>query len=143
MFHFRGREGALPSMWVRKSKSWQLEVDVLVIGTGGAGLTAALAAQAGGAKVAVLEKSDKVGGTTAVSGGVLWIPNNHRMREAGIDDSFDEALGYTTRLADGRSDPALIRRFLDVAPRMLSFVESKTPLAFQALRRYPDYHPEF
>jgi 3-oxosteroid 1-dehydrogenase len=130
-------------MWFKKGKQWHVEVDVLVIGTGGAGLTAALAAQAGGAKVAVLEKSDKVGGTTAVSGGVLWIPNNHRMRDAGIADSFDEALAYTSRLADGRTDPALIRRFLETAPKMLSFIESQTPLAFTALARYPDYHPEF
>src|SRR5688572_33353217 len=102
MFHFRGREGALPSMWVRKSKSWHLEVDVVVIGTGGAGLVAALAAHAGKAKVAILDKSDKVGGTTAVSGGVVWIPNNKHMPEVGIADSFDDALTYTTRLADGR-----------------------------------------
>src|SRR5215207_5029154 len=139
----RGREGALPSMWFRKSKSWQLEVDVVVIGTGGAGLTAALAAHAGKAKVAILEKSDKVGGTTAVSGGVVWIPNNRHMAKVGISDSFDEALAYTTRLADGRSDLDLLRRFLEVGPEMVDFVEASSPVAFQALGRYPDYHPEF
>lgn len=130
-------------MWFRKSKSWHLEVDVVVIGSGGAGLTAALAAHAGKARVAILEKSDKVGGTTAVSGGVVWIPNNKHMPDVGITDSFDDALAYTTRLADGRSDVALIRRFLEVGPQMVDFVESTTPITFSSLKRYPDYHPEF
>src|SRR5687768_16691154 len=103
-------------MWFRKSKQWQLDVDVVVIGTGGAGLTAALAAHAAGAKVAILEKSDRVGGTTAVSGGVVWIPNNRHMKDVGVDDSLADALAYTTRLADGRSDLALLRRFLEVGP---------------------------
>src|SRR5690349_19966226 len=143
MFHFRGREGALPSMWFRKSKYWQLEVDVVVIGTGKAGLTAALAAHAGKAKVAILEKSDKVGGTTAVSGGVVWIPNNRHMAKVGISYSFDEALAYTTRLVDGRSDLTLLRRFLEFGPYLDESVEASSPVAFQALGRYPDYHPEF
>jgi succinate dehydrogenase/fumarate reductase flavoprotein subunit len=126
----------------RKAKRWDLETDVLVIGTGGAGLAAALAAHAGGASVTMVDKARVVGGTTAVSGGVLWIPNNHHMAEAGIPDSRADALTYTTRLADGRSDPALIATFLDRAPEMLRFVEQHTALTFTALARYPDYHPE-
>ncbi len=128
--------------WFRKSKP-NVETDVLVIGTGGAGLAAALAAHQGGAKVTIIEKASKVGGTTAVSGGVLWIPTNHHMREAGIDDSRAEALAYVTRLSDGRSDPKLIELYLDEAPQMLKFIEETTPVKFTALPRYPDYHPEF
>lgn len=132
-------------MWFKtsKSKRWHQEVDVVVIGSGAAGATAALAAHAGRARVAVLEKSDRFGGTTAVSGGVVWVPNNRHMAEVGIADSLDEAIAYVTRLADGRSDPALIRRFLETAPEMIEFVEGATPIAFRALGRYPDYHPEF
>jgi 3-oxosteroid 1-dehydrogenase len=132
-------------MWFRKSKSkhWHLEVDVVVIGTGAAGATAAIAAHAANARVAILDKSGKFGGTTAVSGGVVWVPNNRHMAEVGVADSFDDALAYVTRLADGRSDPALIRRFVEIAPEMIEFVEGATPIAFQALGRYPDYHPEF
>jgi len=126
-----------------KKQRWDIETDVLVIGSGGAGLAAALAAHEAGARVLVIEKSDKVGGATAVSGGVLWIPYNHHMADAGIKDSREEALRYTTRLADGRSSTALIKTFLDEAPKMLRFIESKTPVAFKALGRYPDYHPEF
>ncbi len=130
-------------MWFRKSKPWHLEVDVVVIGTGAAGVTAALAAHAGKARVAVLEKSNRVGGTTAVSGGVVWVPNNRHMAKVGISDSLDEAIAYVTRLADGRSDAALIRRYLETAPEMIEFIEGNTPVAFTALGRYPDYHPEF
>ena len=130
-------------MWFRKSTKWQLEVDVVVIGSGAAGAVAALAAHAGKARVAMLEKTDKFGGTTAVSGGVVWVPNNRHMAEVGIADTFDDALAYVTRLADGRSEPALIRRYLEVAPEMLDFVEGATPITFKALGRYPDYHPEF
>ncbi|MDB4967071.1 MAG: fumarate reductase/succinate dehydrogenase flavoprotein [Myxococcales bacterium] len=129
-------------MWFSKAKP-HLETDVIVIGSGGAGLTAALAASQGGAKVVVIEKSSRVGGTTAVSGGVLWIPTNHHMRAAGIADSRAEALTYIKRLADGRSDDALIETFVDEAPQMLKFIEEVTPLKFAALPRYPDYHPEF
>jgi 3-oxosteroid 1-dehydrogenase len=130
-------------MWFKKTQKWQLEVDVVVIGSGAAGAVAALAAHAGKAKVAVLEKSDKFGGTTAVSGGVVWVPCNKHMAEVGIEDSFDDALGYVTRLTDGRSEPALVKRYLEIAPQMIDFIEGATPIAFKALGRYPDYHPEF
>ena len=120
-------------MWFKKTQKWQLEVDVVVVGSGAAGAVAALAAHAGKAKVAVLEKSDKFGGTTAVSGGVVWVPCNKHMAEVGIADSFDDAFGYVTRLTDGRSDPALVKRFLETAPQMIDFIEGATPIAFKAL----------
>jgi 3-oxosteroid 1-dehydrogenase len=127
----------------KKKKSWDIDADVVVIGSGAAGLTAALAAQDGGAKVVVIEKASTVGGASAVSGGVVWVPNNHHMKEVGIADSRTEAVAYVKRLADGRSDDRLIETFLDTAPQMLRFIESSTSLAFTALARYPDYHPEF
>src|SRR3954469_12467145 len=132
-------------MWFRRSKASAkaVETDVLVVGSGGAGLAAALAAKQGGAEVLLVEKSQKVGGTTAVSGGVMWIPNNHHMKAAGIADSREEARTYVRRLADGRSSDALIDTYLDESPAMLRFIEEVTPLKFTALPRYPDYHPEF
>ena len=62
---------------------WDREADVVVLGTGAGGLLAALSAHEAGASVCVLEKADLIGGTTAVSGGVIWFPNNHRELEAG------------------------------------------------------------
>jgi len=130
--------------WFKKSKrKSDVQTDVLIIGTGGAGLMAAIAAHEAGAKVTIIEKTNLVGGTTAVSGGVLWIPNNHHMGTAGIDDSRKDALTYTRRLADGRSDDHMVELFLDTAPEMLLFLEEQTELRFSALARYPDYHPEF
>ncbi|MFI5296583.1 MAG: FAD-dependent oxidoreductase [Polyangiales bacterium] len=130
-------------MFWKKKAQWAHETDVLIIGSGGAGLAAALAAHDGGAKVTILEKATKVGGATAVSGGVLWIPNNHHMPEVGVADSREEALTYMRRLSDGRSDDALIETFLDQAPTMLRFIEQAASITFAALKRYPDYHPEF
>lgn len=130
-------------MFFKSKRRYAIEVDVLVIGSGGAGLTAAITAHDAGARVLVVEKTAKVGGTTAVSGGVLWIPNNHHMPEVGISDSREEALVYTKRLADGRSDDRLVERFLDTAPAVIRMLEERTPLRFKAIARYPDYHPEF
>lgn len=117
-------------------------VDVVVIGSGGAGLLAAVRAADRGARVAVIEKSDRVGGTTAMSGGVLWIPGNHRMAEVGGVDSRDEALTYLRRVAFGQSTEALLAAFVDTAPEMVRYVERRTPVRFAPVRR-PDYHPEF
>ncbi len=122
--------------------AWGLEVDLVVIGSGGAGLTGAIAAHEAGLSVAVLEKSDVVGGTTAVSGGVVWVPNNHHMGAAGVEDSREDALKYVLRIADGRSDDALVERYIDEAPKMARWLEEHTTLRFSALGRYPDYHPE-
>jgi 3-oxosteroid 1-dehydrogenase len=127
----------------KKKRHWDKETDVLVVGTGGAGLVAALAARDAGASVIVLEKSATVGGTTAVSGGVVWVPTNHHMAEVGIADSREEALLYMKRLADGRGEDKLIETYIDQAPVMLRFVEKAASISFTALGRYPDYHPEF
>ncbi len=124
-------------------RKWSHEVDLVVVGTGGAGLTAALAASEHGASVILLEKSGKVGGTTAVSGGVVWVPCNPHMAAVGISDSREEALQYIRRIADGASEDVLLERFVDAAPEMVRFLESKTPVQFSALGHYPDYHPEF
>jgi 3-oxosteroid 1-dehydrogenase len=118
------------------------EVDVLVLGTGAAGLTAALAAHGHGASVAVVEKADKVGGTSAWSGGMIWIPNNHHMHEAGISDSREDALTYLDALSHDMIDPVLAEAFVDTGPEMVQWIESNTPAQFQLVAEFPDYHPE-
>ncbi|RJO73724.1 FAD-dependent oxidoreductase [Nocardia panacis] len=113
------------------------EVDVVVIGSGAAGLAAALAAAHGGASVLVLEASSRWGGSTAVSGGQVWVPANPWMAAAGFDDSPEEALTYCETAAPGR-DSELVRRFLQAAPLMARFLEDRTPLRFSAVPAYPE-----
>src|SRR4051794_31302668 len=118
-------------------------VDVVVLGTGAAGLTAAIAAHDGGARVAVFEKADRVGGTTAWSGGQVWIPNNPHMSEVNVADSRENALRYIMSLSRDLLEPRLVEAYVDAGPEMVDFLESKTPVQFYAVAGMPDYHPEF
>lgn len=122
---------------------WDLEADVVVLGTGAAGLTAAVTAHEGGARVLVLEKADQVGGTTAWSGGQAWIPNNPHMPEVGASDSRDKALEYIMSLSRDMLEPTLVEAYVDAGPEMVEFLEAKTPVQFYAVEGMPDYHPEF
>jgi succinate dehydrogenase/fumarate reductase flavoprotein subunit len=119
------------------------EVDVVVLGTGAAGLTAAVIAHDGGARVAVFEKADQVGGTTAWSGGQVWIPNNPHMADVGVEDSRDKALTYIMSLSRDMLEPRLVEAFVDAGPAMVEHLEAKTPVTFYAVAGMPDYHPEF
>src|SRR5918997_3966254 len=116
------------------------EVDIVVVGSGGAGLTAALAAAVAGGDVLVTEAAQLFGGTTAVSGGQVWVPNNHRMAEVGIGDSADDARTYCLGAVAGR-DIELIDAFLDAAPVMARFVETHTPIRFTPMH-FPDSYAE-
>jgi len=112
--------------------------DVIVAGSGGAGLTAAILAHDNGARVLIIERSDKVGGTTAVSGGGLWVPLNHHLAEP---DSREAALTYCKRLTAGRADDSLVETFVDTAHEMARYLEEKTPVQFVATSM-PDYQSE-
>ncbi|HEX5265912.1 MAG TPA: FAD-dependent oxidoreductase [Acidimicrobiales bacterium] len=115
--------------------------DVVVVGSGAAGLAAAVTAAASGARVTVLERSSKVGGTTAVSGGGIWVPGNHHMAAAGAGDSREEALAYCRRMVAGRMPDELIETFVDTAPVAVRHLEARTPLRLHSMS-WPDYHPE-
>jgi 3-oxosteroid 1-dehydrogenase len=117
------------------------EYDVVVVGSGAAGLTAALAAHDSGARVLILEKTDKLGGTTAVSGGGIWIPGNDQQNGGASAESRDALIEYCTTLTMDRAERTLIERFIDVAPLAIRYLEGKTPLRFGAVTT-PDYHPE-
>ncbi len=118
------------------------EYDVVVLGTGAAGLTAAIAAHAQGARVAVFEKGNKVGGTTAWSGGQVWIPNNPQMKALGKADSREEALTYIMSMSNGLIARDMAEAFVDGGPEMVAFIEANSPVKFVCVPDFPDYHPE-
>jgi 3-oxosteroid 1-dehydrogenase len=114
----------------------QTEFDVIVIGSGAAGITAALTASATGARVLILEKSDLIGGTSAMSGAGTWIPCNRMAREAGIADSREDALTYL-RCASPEGwrevEDDRWQSFIDHAAAMIDFVEAHTPLRYELI----------
>jgi 3-oxosteroid 1-dehydrogenase len=123
---------------------WDLETDVLVIGSGAAALAGALAAAVGGARVLILEKSDLLGGTTAMSGAGTWVPANHHMLAAGMADSPDEAVTYMRATAPegwAAEEEPLWRAMAETGPAMLEFLERHTPLRFE-LVHHPDLYAE-
>ena len=116
----------------------------MILGSGGAGLTAAIAAKDFGATdVVILEKSNLIGGTTAMSGGMLWIPNNHHQREASVEDSWEGAVTYLDSLAPDQLDPVTLEAFLNGGPEMLRHLAIHTPVKLRTLVGFPDYQPDF
>src|SRR5579859_3069573 len=109
-------------------QDWDREADVVVVGSGAAGLSAALAAAVGGARALVLEKASVLGGTTAMSGAGTWIPANHHMLASGIPDSKEEALTYIRAVAPegwAAEEEPLWQAFVEHAAPMLRFLEEK------------------
>ncbi|VFS83413.1 3-oxosteroid 1-dehydrogenase [Kluyvera cryocrescens] len=117
------------------------ECDVLVIGSGVGGLSAAVTAGLNGLDVQVIEKEPVFGGTTAFSGGVLWIPDNHLARQQGIEDSQQAARTYLQSEAGESFRPDVVDAFLQNGPAMLRFFEDNTRFRCN-LYQYPDYHPD-
>lgn len=129
---------------MERRREWDETYDVLVVGSGSAALSAALRVSAAGLRCKILEKSEWIGGTSAMSGAGTWIPANHHARAAGIDDSPEEALAYLRSASpDGwaSSEDELWRAFAQAAPRALTFIETNSPLRF-ALTQEPDVYPE-
>lgn len=128
-------------MIVRDVEAFDLETDVVVMGTGAGGLLAALTAHLEGKRVVLLEKMSTVGGTTAVSGGVIWIPNNPHMVAEGLTDDRDTVVDFVLRCADERAERVMVERYVDMGPEMVRYVEANTEIRFAPLLTYPDYQP--
>jgi 3-oxosteroid 1-dehydrogenase len=118
----------------------ELTVDWLVAGAGAAGMTSAVVAHQLGGSVLVVEKESVYGGTTAKSGGVAWIPGNHRQPEAGVTDSIEEGYAYLSALIGETVSPARLRAYADQAPRMLQFMMQHSHVHYSALPSYMDYY---
>ncbi|MEO5641118.1 MAG: FAD-dependent oxidoreductase, partial [Sphingomicrobium sp.] len=121
------------------------EYDLVIIGSGGGSIIAALAAKALGKSAVILEKLDRVGGSTSYSGGVWWVPNNPLLAEAGIADSYDQAKRYFDSVVSYRGPgvtPARRDAFLKGAPRMVDFLR-RAGMKFRRPRDdWPDYYDE-
>lgn len=115
--------------------------DVIVVGSGAAGMTAALCTAHQGLRTLVIEKAEHFGGSTARSGGGVWVPNNAVLTAAGVPDSPEQASAYLAHIA-GDVPAELREAFLDAGPAMLAFVCAHTPLSFRWVRDYADYYPE-
>ena len=115
--------------------------DLIVVGSGAAGLSAAIRAKKRGLNVAVLEKEPVFGGTTALSGGVLWIPLGPQGRQQNPADTREAARTYLIEETGSYFDPASTDLFLDEGPKMIEFFERETEMKFVPTL-YPDYHPQ-
>lgn len=118
-------------------------VDVLVVGSGGGGLTAALKATANGLDTLVVEKSAKFGGSTALSGGGIWVPGAPAQRRAGYTPDPDGVFEYLRTITDGLVSDARLRTYVDMAPEMMDFLERCSDwFEFVWKPGYADYYPE-
>jgi succinate dehydrogenase/fumarate reductase flavoprotein subunit len=118
-------------------------VDVLVVGSGGGGMTAALAADAFGLDTLIVEKSPHFGGSTALSGGGIWVPGAPAQRKAGYVPDPDGVVQYLRRITDGLVSDARLRQYADSAPEMMEFLEKLSPwFEFVWKPGYADYYPE-
>ncbi|MFU7527233.1 FAD-dependent oxidoreductase [Qipengyuania sp. ASV99] len=116
------------------------DTDIIILGCGPAGMTAALAAHEAGARVTIVERFDRIGGTGAVSGGVIWVADNPRQRAAGMADSRAEALAYFRALDHGDLVNETLEAFVDQGPAALAFLEQAGALKVALLDGYPDYY---
>ena len=99
-----------------------------------------------GLRVVILEKAASPGGTTAISGGVAWVPNNHVMNREGFNDSKADTLKYLNQLSQGQADQGLIEAFATEGPRMVKFLEDNTSLKWrvsQIMGEASEYHTDW
>ncbi len=127
-----------------ESNEWHHEYDVVVVGSGNGALTSAVVAHDGGASVLVIEKAERFGGTSASSGGGVWIPNNRYAKAAGADDSPEDARAYLKAVSpEGKIDPELMEAYVEHGPAMIDYLHENTDwVRYLNLEHYPDYFTE-
>ncbi len=126
----------------RADGNWDHRFDVVVVGSGAGGMLAAICAHDFGQSVVVMEKADVYGGTTAISGGAVWVPCNHQIRELGGIDSREDTLAYLKAATRGMVSEARLNAYLDTAPQMVRYLEAKTRMRYRAMPHYSDYYPD-
>ncbi len=121
---------------------WDQKVDCLVVGAGGAGLCAALVCALKGSNVLLCESSDQVGGTTATSGGTIWVPGTRQSQRTASPDSIDQARIYLDQEVGPWGQVELREAFLQAGPDAIDFLERNSDVQFKVNTPYPDYHAE-
>lgn len=116
--------------------------DVVVAGSGAGGLAAALTASIEGLSVLVVEKEGRIGGSTAVSGGAVWIPDNPLARAMGLEDSREDVMTYLGQVLGNALRPDMMHAFLESGPEMIAYFQEHTHVRFAARAYSPDYYPE-
>lgn len=122
--------------------AWDKEVDALVVGSGAGGMAAALTAHEEGLDVLLVEKTDRIGGSTAISGGAVWIPLNAQTEAAGHPDSMDSVWTYLDETVGTAAPEHMKRAYLDAGPRMMDYLVSRGLLQLAARTASPDYYPD-
>jgi succinate dehydrogenase/fumarate reductase flavoprotein subunit len=115
------------------------EIDLLVIGAGAAGMTAALVGAIEGLRTVLCEKTSMVGGTTSTSAGTVWIPGSHQSEKAGISDSIEDAKTYLNAVVGASGGNAGRAAFLNTGPTVLDYLEAHTDVRFIPAPAHPDY----
>ena len=116
------------------------EVDFLVVGSGVGAMSAAITAHDLGARVLMVEKSPQYGGSSAMSGGGLWVPNNHLMAAAGFSDTPEEAWEYMKGCVGSDVADARMRAYLENAPQAIRYLCERTRLRMHVVPDYADYY---
>jgi 3-oxosteroid 1-dehydrogenase len=121
---------------------WDRTVDLLVMGSGAAGMSGAIRASDLGLDVLVVEKSDLFGGNTAMSGGVCWVANNPGMAKEGIADSDEEGFTYLKHITKGEVPDERLWLYIRESKRVLAYLHENTHVRYVSLAKYTDYYPE-
>lgn len=127
---------------MQRQQNGRSSADLIVLGSGAAGLAAAVTAASHGLKVLVVEKEDHFGGASAISGGTIWVPGNRQAVEAQLDASVDAARTYLGAMIGNGIDQQLVETFLARGEEALAFLEEKSALKFKVRPVSPDYHME-
>ncbi|MEO5662795.1 MAG: FAD-binding protein [Nocardioides sp.] len=123
-------------------KEWDDEFDLVIVGSGGGGMAAALTAHDVGLGCVIVEKAKLYGGTTGISGGGIWVPNNPTLRRAGHDDSRESIRTYLDELIGERVEPKRLDAYVDHGPAAMALLEQSRWVKFFWTKGYADYHPE-
>ncbi|QEI08554.1 FAD-dependent oxidoreductase [Pigmentiphaga aceris] len=121
---------------------WDETVDAIIVGSGAAGMAAAITAKLAGLNVLLLEKTDRIGGSTAVSGGAVWLPLNAQSAGAGHPDTFDKVWTYLEQTVGDSAPSDMLRAYLDAGPKMLEDFTHQGVLRLVARTASPDYYPD-